>query len=789
MTNAELPLLAAKERLAQRALLMMGFLLPAVLIGFWMTREPWLYIPTLTLVFACVAAGLLPASFSVRRAILLASLGSYTFSLGLPAWGFGPGPMSTATLLCVYATLLGGRHLGFGVTCATTLGLLGFGIAHLAKAPILQAVYQGADPTARLARDAFALLSLLLVPLPPILSFLTELQGTARSKAEALDRTIAEELKRDDALRAHRVTQDELRGAQRERTLGRMAGGLAHEINSVLQEIEGWIEVLTNEDSTTQETNEAVSEMRDSVRRAAAVGRRLLYVGGQNLSAARPTDLDDYLERVRPTLVAAAGPRVELIIQSMRCPPILADPTELTHAVVNLIVNARDAIKGQGRIVVSTEPIRLSSASNGDTELSAVLSVRDDGPGIDEDVLEHVFEPFFTTKGKNGSGLGLATVRRLIEGAGGQVKIDSAVGEGTKVSLFLPAVRGGTASTAPPPSYSSALRPRSNVESANPVVLFVEDQAAIRQVFLRVIPKSGIDLIEADSVDSALSILEKIEPDLIWSDAIMPGRPVQDLIEAAKGKGIPIVICSGHVEEELLRRDLRGSDIEFVPKPYSARQLIARARSAQAERRAEHRSSASRLVVEPLRANSLHPATPVGPQAIHPPALSPSEDREEAAAFTVRSLSTTESNPRPSALLSLSPTSRSPTSRPRPLRVLLADDDPSVLRSLRRGLERFGFAVISANDGIEAEALYTTEQPIDIVVLDANMPRRGGPETAVALLQVDPDARIVLCSGNATDTFEVRGVLDVLPKPIGLQDLAERLRALCAPRYARSATR
>src|SRR5690606_34780666 len=144
----------------------------------------------------------------------------------------------------------------------------------------------------------------------PIILVLSEIDGATRSRAEALERTISEEMRRDEALRLHRVTQEELRAAQRERTLGRIAGGLAHEINSVLQEIEGYIEVLGTHRSASTSNSQALAEMRASVARAAAVGRRLLSVGGQNLSSGKLTDLATYLEAVWPTFSTAAGSSV-----------------------------------------------------------------------------------------------------------------------------------------------------------------------------------------------------------------------------------------------------------------------------------------------------------------------------------------------------------------------------------------------------------------------------------------------------------------------------------------------
>lgn len=721
----ESPLEQARERLAERTLRVVGLFSPTVLFNFHRgvsQLETW---GALLVTVGCVALGVFRAPYGVRVAAILIAAFGYPLVLGLPTWGFSPGPMSLLFLGCIYAALLLGRRAGVVALATTAVSLVVFGALFTSGVLDIPSGAHDFRSAENWLRSTLTLAGALVLPLPPVVLFIREVTAAARSRARALDAKIEEESRRADALEEQRSAQQELREAQRERSLGRMAGGLAHEINGVLQEIEGWIEVI--ESSPTSDTagrREALEEMRDGIRRAAAVGRRLLYVGGKNLPHQKPVRLDTFLERVEPTLLASVGKRADLRIETTPMLVASVDKSELLHALVNLVVNAKDAMPlPRGKIVVR---LRLPTASElaESPNASAVLEVEDDGPGIPPQVLPRVFDPFFTTKGKKGSGLGLATVRRLIEGIAGRVLLDSEVGHGTRVRLLLP--RGEPIEVSGEPAVSERPSRISRVASGSgrPELLFVEDQASIRRVFEKLMPSAGIDFLEADSVDSALEILESRRPTLLWSDAIMPGRPVQDLVVRARELGIDIVVASGHVQEETLRRDLLAWGVEFVAKPYSADKLISR-------------------VYDAYRANETTPAS---------------------------------SEPAP-------PKDPSRAPGPNPLTVLVADDDRSVRRSLKRGLERLGFVVLEAENGVEAERTFSERSDIDVILLDANMPVRGGVETAHRILEKRADANIVLCTGSGESALPtIPGVRGVVTKPVSLKELSDTLRAVVTRR-------
>jgi signal transduction histidine kinase/DNA-binding response OmpR family regulator len=740
------PFQFARRRLAQRGLWAQGVLVLPTL-GAMRSGSSTLWGGLALVLFALIGAtGTGRHSFHVRRAALMLGL-----LAGLLFFGFGSGARVFAVaafgaLLSLYALLLIEGLLPALLTAVAAAFTLAVVVepARFGFEELLASLGTPAASAGELAPLSIAVGLLAL----PIILVLSEIDGATRSRAEALERTIFEEMRRDEALRLHRVTQEELRAAQRERTLGRIAGGLAHEINSVLQEIEGYIEILGTQRSPSRANSQALAEMRASVARAAAVGRRLLFVGGQNLSTGKLTNLSTYLEGVLPTLTAAAG-SVSLQLEILDSCRVLVDPSELTHALVNLVINSRDALKGKGKIrVVVDQTVTSGRSSAGKL---ARITVTDNGPGIPPRVLERVFEPFFTTKGKNGTGLGLTTVRRLIEGAGGTVTVESEKGSGTRVTISLPARADaesakGSAEFPSEPLTTTLLRSRA-ATSRRPFVLFVEDQREIRNVFSQILPRLGVELVLADSVDEALTRLSTTEPDLIWSDAIMPGRPTQDLIDAANERSIPIVICSGHVQEELLRREIRAADVEFVPKPYRAQVLVDRAYAALAAR-----------------------------------TLSEGEELPSAPELAARDGETKRRSSAPPKGRDSATPRRSPSERPlgpRRLRILIADDEETVRRSLRRGLERLGFDVTEADSGQAAVDRFREDRSFDVVLLDANMPGLDGIGAATRIRSLEPAARIAICTGWTPEPSEELKVVDeVITKPIALTELAARLNWL-----------
>jgi signal transduction histidine kinase/CheY-like chemotaxis protein len=434
-------------------------------------------------------------------------------------------------------------------------------------------------------RTGVVLAALFLLPLQAMLAFVQEISHTARSRAVALANVEQEQARHLEADQAKRQAQEDARRAQRQKIIGRMAGGLAHEINGALQEIEGWLELIERAlPRDASEGREALAQMDLSAERAAAIGRRLLLVGGAHVSQKERTDLHAFLESLRGTLAAVLGYDRELELAPSGTFFATLDPVELAHVLVNLAANARDAMSGGGRLtVVLREPTAEERTQIPD--VASAIDVTDTGTGMTPEFARKIFDPFFSTKGAGGTGLGLASVKQLVEGAGGRVTVQSELGHGTTFTVLLPAGDATQDSGIVTAASSADLPTESSADG--PLVLFVEDEAGIRQVFERLLVQSGLRLDVAADVDAAIACLERRVPDLVWTDAVLPGRPTRDLIAEVRriAPEVPVVVCSGHVAEELLRRDLRAGGLEFVPKPYSAGQVVERARLAAAERR------------------------------------------------------------------------------------------------------------------------------------------------------------------------------------------------------------
>jgi CheY-like chemotaxis protein len=348
--------------------------------------------------------------------------------------------------------------------------------------------------------------------------------------------------------------------------------------------MEGWLEILRRTPVAEDPLGkEAIDDMSACAARSAAISRRLLLYGGDHVTKAEPLELATFLRKLESTLVAVVGPGSQVAVHAAPCRMTHADPDELAHVLTNLAANARDAMQGRGRLqIVLREPTTEERSSL--PSAGHALDVADTGTGISRDVLPHLFEPFVSTKGGRGTGLGLASVKKLVEGAGGRVRVKSS-SVGTTFTLLIPDAPPLADAPAPP---SSVKRLVSAVEPLDaPLVLFVEDDDRILRVFEQVLRHAGLRLDVAQSVDEALACLERRAPDLIWTDAVMPGRPTRELLSEVRRRwpSIPVVVCSGHVAEELLRRDIFAGEVEFVQKPYTASQVVERARRARAEGR------------------------------------------------------------------------------------------------------------------------------------------------------------------------------------------------------------
>jgi PAS domain S-box-containing protein len=371
--------------------------------------------------------------------------------------------------------------------------------------------------------------------------------------------------------------EEGLRQAQKMEAIGQLAGGVAHDFNNILAATILHLGLLKRNPSLDEATQRSLDELLEDSQRAANLTRQLLLFGRRSVMQAVPLSLNDLVVNLLKMLRRLLGEHIILRFDPRDGLPLVkADPGMLEQVVMNLCVNARDAIpKSGGAIMISLETLQVDESRTG--KLSGVrpgqfvcLSVTDTGCGIDPATLEHIFEPFFTTKevGK-GTGLGLATVHGIAGQHGGWVEAESEPGQGTTFKVFLPASEEQI--NAPQPSANLLAR-------GHETILLVEDERGLRRVAARSLRLLGYQIIEASDGQEAMQKWQEHHAavDLLLSDMVMPGGlSGLDLVERlmAQKPSLKVIICTGYSAEMLLQAAPNGNSIIRLQKPYSMESL------------------------------------------------------------------------------------------------------------------------------------------------------------------------------------------------------------------------
>ncbi len=372
--------------------------------------------------------------------------------------------------------------------------------------------------------------------------------------------------------------------SQKMQAIGQLAGGVAHDFNNLLTAISGHCDLmLLRHDSATADYADLIQIHQNANRAASLVGQLLAFSRKQTLKF-EVVDLRDTLSDLTHLLNRLVGEKVSLRLHhDAGLLPIRIDRRQLEQVLLNLVVNARDAMPDGGEIRIETQnEVRRSSQRRDQTVIPAgeyiVLRVCDDGVGIPSDQLQKVFEPFFTTKKTGeGTGLGLSTAYGIIKQSGGFIFVSSTVGVGTEFTIYLPAhiQRGDQSPPAPAPAQPQASRQIASGE--NRVVLLVEDEAPVRAFASRGLRLSGFKVIEADSGESALNILADpdLKVDVFISDVIMPGMDGPSWVsEALKTRSdVKVIFMSGYAEDDFLSPKQYSVPSIFLPKPFSLADL------------------------------------------------------------------------------------------------------------------------------------------------------------------------------------------------------------------------
>ncbi len=513
------------------------------------------------------------------------------------------------------------------------------------------------------------------------LHFVTQIQDLSKER-EALE--LAEQLHHSQKLEA----------------LGRLAGGIAHDFNNMLTAIRGYAEILLGslaEDDPHRRYAEQINRAADQ---AATLPRQLLAFSRSESWQARPVDLNETLVEASDMLARLLGEAVELIVTPQAEPAVVeSDPGYLEQVLLNLTVNAGESMQGAGTVRISTRNATITGrphigGADAHEGSYVVLSVADEGEGMDEKTKSRAFEPFFTTK-EHGSGLGLATVYGIVRQSGGFVHIYSQPAQGSIVEAWLPAAAVDSEES----PAAGAIDGDESRESAGRV-LVVEDEELVRELTVAVLERAGYEVIAAADGDHALELLDESEEpiDVLLSDMVMPGmsgRELADRVTAIQPRS-SVLLMSGFSDEVLTSdRDGGSPRTGFLQKPFAAETLL-------------------RSVAESVGP----PSAPPPREHVHEGGRASGPDGAAVGAMAHGAIT-----------------------------CLVADDHPAVLDAVTAYLEQNQINVIArAADGDEALEAIVKERPA-IALLDVRMQPLTGIEVARRALIEAPETQCVLYTG------------------------------------------
>ncbi|MFL6748407.1 MAG: response regulator, partial [Sphingomicrobium sp.] len=378
--------------------------------------------------------------------------------------------------------------------------------------------------------------------------------------------------------------------ATKMQAVGQLAGGVAHDFNNILTAIIGHCDLMLMRHTQGDTDYDDLQQIKSNSNRAAGLTRQLLAFSRQQTLRPQVLQLPDVISEVSHLLKRLLGETVQLILKHGRdLGAVRADPGQLEQVIVNLAVNARDAMasKGGGTLTIQTYSVKADQVADLGSEILPVadysaLSIADTGTGIPASILGKVFEPFFTTKevGK-GTGLGLSTVYGIVKQSGGYIFADSKVGVGTRFSIYLPVHQVEAEQEADRRQAKGA--DESELWGTG-TILLVEDEAMVRTVAERALTRHGYKVLTANNGEEALEIIDQGEEiALLVSDVVMPLMDGPTMVrEARKTRpDLPILFMSGYAEEQL-RKSIDIANVAFLPKPFSVQDLAEAVRKALA---------------------------------------------------------------------------------------------------------------------------------------------------------------------------------------------------------------
>lgn len=377
-------------------------------------------------------------------------------------------------------------------------------------------------------------------------------------------------------IRQHEL-MEQLRQAQKLDSIGQLAGGVAHDFNNVLTVILGYSEEIMNNLHDQDPLRQDIQEIINAGQRASSLTRQLLTFSRKQVIKPELINLNDTITNLSKMLMRLIGEDVDFILNlGEDVPSIMADIGQIEQVIMNLVINAREAMQMGGRLTISTfkyeaEPEFRKHHRMIAGNSFAVLKVEDTGCGMDKSTLEHIYEPFFTTKAKgHGTGLGLPTVYGIVRQASGHINVDSAPGKGATFVIMLPAANDELQTEQKP---EVQIIPEGNKE----LVLIVEDDPSISDLSGKMIQKMGYRVMLAESADKAIVMIEDegLRPELVISDVVMPGLSGLELAAIIRYKHpeMKVILMSGYTEQVIMKHGEMDPNIPFLHKPFTRQEL------------------------------------------------------------------------------------------------------------------------------------------------------------------------------------------------------------------------
>ena len=376
--------------------------------------------------------------------------------------------------------------------------------------------------------------------------------------------------------------EEQLRNAQQMEAVGRLAGGVAHDFNNILSIIMGHGELLLRTGEVDERVRNGLEQIRRAAERAASLTQQLLAFGRKQVLQPRMLDLNESVADIQKMLARVIGEDIELVASlHPSLLPVKADPGQIEQVLMNLAINARDAMPQGGRLTMETSNTELTPEQARDRDLAAgsyvMLKVSDTGHGMDAATRVHIFEPFFTTKPRGkGTGLGLATVYGILKQSGGSIQVESETNRGTEFRIYLPAAAGAV----------HKQRPRSvdkDVAGGTETILIAEDEPDLRELARIFLEDYGYKVLEAASADQAIKTAEIMaEPiHLLLTDVIMPGMSGRQLAERilSKRPQTRIMYMTGYTDDMVVQHKVLEPGVQLLQKPFTRADLALKVRA------------------------------------------------------------------------------------------------------------------------------------------------------------------------------------------------------------------